>query len=213
MRWTKENLKNADKVFRLNLINGITGAKPANLIGTQDEKGQTNLAIFSSVVHLGSNPALLGLIVRPSGDVPRNTYENIKTNGYYTINHVPIDYIENAHYTSAKFDKTESEFAACGFKEEYVEGFKAPFVAESSVKLGMKFVQEIPIELNNTILLIGEIEHLILPDYALNSIGHLDLEKVNTAAISGLNTYYSMRTLAQFPYARVHELPDFTEKK
>ena len=77
MNLTKTDLENASKVFRLNLINSITGIKPANLIGSISNSGQTNLAIFSSVIHLGSNPAYLGFIMRPIGDVPRHTYENI----------------------------------------------------------------------------------------------------------------------------------------
>lgn len=73
---------------RIHLINSITGIKPANLIGTVDSQGQTNLAVFSSVVHLGSDPALIGFILRPAGEVPRHTYENIKETGCYTINHI-----------------------------------------------------------------------------------------------------------------------------
>ena len=33
------------------LINSLSGAKSANLVGTQDEEGNQNLAIFSSAVH------------------------------------------------------------------------------------------------------------------------------------------------------------------
>ena len=76
MIYTKENLSSLDKIYRLNLINSITGYKPANLIGTKSKSYQSNLAIFSSVVHLGSNPALIGIITRPN-TVPRHTYKNI----------------------------------------------------------------------------------------------------------------------------------------
>jgi hypothetical protein len=38
---------------------------------------------------------------------------------------------------------------------------------------------------------------------------HIDLEKINTVGISGLNSYYSLKKIKSFPYARVHELPDF----
>ena len=65
MEYSKEQLKALDRVTNLKLINSITGIKPANLIGTVNEKGQNNLAVFSSVVHLGSRPPLLGYIARP----------------------------------------------------------------------------------------------------------------------------------------------------
>ena len=167
-----------------------------------------NVAIFSSIVHLGSNPALLGFIVRPAGEVPRNTYENILANGLYTINHVRESFVKNAHYTSAKFDREVSEFNVCGLTDEYLPGFKAPFVKESTIKIGMKYCESIPIERNGTILVIGEVEHIILPDEAVNEKGYIDLEQAETAGISGLNSYYSVEKIASFPYVRVEEVPE-----
>lgn len=128
---SKKDIQEMNRIRRLNIINGISGVKPANLIGTYSAETGTNVAIFSSVVHLGSDPALLGFIMRPVSDVPRNTYTNIKENGYFTINHVHESFIEKAHYTSAKFDVIVSEFEACGLTEEYLYDFTAPFVKES----------------------------------------------------------------------------------
>ncbi|MEN8927600.1 MAG: flavin reductase family protein [Flavobacteriales bacterium] len=209
MHLNKKDLRDIGNVKRLNIINSITGIKPANLIGTVSKEKVPNVAIFSSVVHLGSNPALLGLIVRPTGEVPRNTYENILENGYYTINHVSEGFIKNAHYTSAKFNKEVSEFDACNLTEEYNFDFKAPFVKESSIKIGLKHVESIPIERNGTILVIGEVEHVIIPDEALSSKGYVDLAEANVAGISGLNSYYKLEKITSFPYARVSEIPDF----
>ena len=103
--FSKQNILELEKVKRLNIINSITGVKPGNLIGTIDDSKNTNLAIFSSVVHLGSHPALLGFILRPQINVRRDTYNNIVSNGYYTINHLPNHSTLNGHYTSAKFKK------------------------------------------------------------------------------------------------------------
>ena len=87
--YTKRIIRDLDKVNRLNIINSITGIKPGNLIGTISDEKISNLAIFSSVIHLGSNPALLGFILRPQERVRRDTYNNILANGSYTINHLP----------------------------------------------------------------------------------------------------------------------------
>ena len=115
--FSKQNILDLEKVKRLNIINSITGIKPGNLIGSIDDNNEnTNLAIFSSVVHLGSHPALLGFILRPQVNVRRDTYNNIMSNGYYTINHLPNDSTLNGHYTSAKFGNNESEFDYCNFK-------------------------------------------------------------------------------------------------
>ncbi|MBS9463034.1 flavin reductase [Flagellimonas sp. 389] len=208
MQYTKEDIQQLDKVTCLKIINSVTGIKPANLLGTIDNKGRTNLAIFSSIIHLGSNPALLGFIVRPAGEVPRHTYENIKENGVYTINHIHPKFTENAHYTSAKFDDSISEFERCSFTEEFITDFKAPFVKESTFKMGMNFKDAIPIPLNGTIMVIGEIEHLVYPDDAMVA-DDIDLEVSNSVGISGLNSYYALKKIGKYPYARVNETPDF----
>jgi flavin reductase (DIM6/NTAB) family NADH-FMN oxidoreductase RutF len=209
MYLSKQDIENMEHIRRLNIINSISGIKPANLIGSISNDKKTNLAIFSSVIHLGSNPALLGFILRPKDDVPRHTFENIMQNGSYTINHIHESFAKQAHYTSAKFDKDKSEFTACGFTEEYLYHHAAPFVKESNVKMGMKFLQSISIEANNTFLVIGQIEHLIIPEEAVAKEGHIDLSSVNDVGISGLNNYYSLTKIAEYPYARVSELPLF----
>jgi flavin reductase (DIM6/NTAB) family NADH-FMN oxidoreductase RutF len=213
MNFTEEDIKELDRFFRLNLINALTGIKPANLIGTISNVGEKNLAIFSSVIHLGSNPPLIGFIVRPTDEVPRHTYENIRENGFYTINHVHREFIEQAHYTAAKFDRAVSEFEVCRLTEEYVNDFPAPFIKESRLKLGMQLEQELPIALNGTILMIGSIKLAIVPDEIISDEGYMNLAKVDDVGISGLNSYYALRKIADFPYAQVEQLPDFLHKK
>lgn len=203
MHFTKEDLERTEKIRRLNLINSITGIKPANLIGTLSKQGVSNLAIFSSIIHLGSNPGLIGFILRPKSDVPRHTYENIMETEFYTINHLHYSYVEKGHKTSAKYNQNESEFLKCGFNEEYLPKFHAPFVKESPIKIGMKFKQKIPISLNNTTLIIGEIQHIVVSDDYLTEEGYINLQTSGSAGISGLNSYYKMEHLDSFPYARV----------
>ncbi len=207
MHLNKADIKAMEKIRRLNIINSITGIKPANLIGTISNEGHTNLAIFSSIIHLGSNPALIGFVSRPDQKVPRHTLQNIMENGYYTINHIHEPFIEMAHYTSAKFDKEESEFQHCKFTAEYLPDFKAPFVKESQLKIGMKFLEKLPIKANGTILMIGEVEHILVPDNCLDEKGYIDLSIINDVGIGGLNSYYKLEKIANFPYARVSELP------
>ena len=209
LHYTRDELKDLDRIFRLNLVNSVTGIKPANLIGTYSSEYGTNLAIFSSVVHLGSNPPLIGFVVRPGGEVRRHTYENILETRQYTINHVHPSFIENAHYTSIKFDKEVSEFGSCGFSEEYLNGFEPPFVKQSNLKIGMELIEEIPIKLNGTVLIVGQIVHLVIPAVACDEFGHLDLTSTESVGISGLNSYYDFKKLDQFPYARISGLPDF----
>ncbi len=209
---SESDITRFDRIRRLNIINSISGIKAANLIGTVSKDGDTNLAIFSSVIHIGSHPPFLGMIVRPAKSDRRDTYANIRETGYYTINHVPLAYIAPAHYSSAKFGAQESEFKMCGFEEEYIEDFLAPYVRESFVKTGMEFVEEIPIQLNDTVMIIGEVKNIILPEEALSEEGYIDLAKTESAGISGLNTYYKLDKIATFDYARPGAFPQKKNK-
>lgn len=205
---TEIDIRNLEKFYRANLINSISGYKSANLIGTISRDGKTNLAVFSSVVHLGSDPALLGMIVRPA-TVPRHTYENIMETKVYTINHIHESFVEKAHFTSAKFERDVSEFETCKLTPEYLEGFAAPFVQESQVKIGMALLEEVPIAHNGTILMIGKVEHVLLPQEIIAEDGQAQLEKVKDVCISGLESYNSVSALKKFTYARVKDLPNF----
>ena len=208
MIYTKKQINNLDRITRLKLINSVTGIKPANLIGTINKEGNTNLAVFSSLVHLGSDPAILGFISRPPTIDTGHTYRNIQENGFYTINHIHPEFIKKAHYTSAKFSEDVSEFSRCRLKEEYINNFKAPFVKESNFKIGMKFKEAIDIKTNGTLLIIGEIQHLIIPDLSMVD-GDIDLEASNSIGISGLNSYYSLKKTNTFPYVHIDEVPKF----
>ncbi|NND78246.1 MAG: flavin oxidoreductase [Flavobacteriales bacterium] len=213
MHFSKKDIQDLERIKRLNLVNSISGVKSANLIGTLSSEGCTNLAIISSVVHLGSDPSLLGFIMRPDLKVRRHSYENILENKSYTINHVTRSMVQNAHYTSAKFEADVSEFEMCALTEEYLFGHKAPFVKESAIKMAMEFIEQIKIKANGTVLMIGALQDLVLPEKAMQETGHIDLDKVDAVGISGLNSYYALEKMAQFPYARVNELPNFNSTK
>lgn len=212
MYLSENDIEELPRIKRLNIINSATGIKPANLIATKSKNGIANLGIFSSVVHLGSNPALIGFVFRPQIENPRDTYVNIRETGLYTINQIPIQEVEKAHYTSAKYPPEVSEFQRCGFNEEYLHDFHAPFVKESFLKIGMEMLEEIPISVNNTALLIGKIKHLQFPDAMMDDEGHLNLEDFDTAGISGLNSYYTLSKKNQFPYAHLDDVPDFSKR-
>jgi flavin reductase (DIM6/NTAB) family NADH-FMN oxidoreductase RutF len=195
-----------EKIFRINLINSITGIKPANLIGTRSGNGQTNLAIFSSVVHMGSNPPLIGMISRPTGEVKRHTLSNIEQTGHYTINHLLIEDHRKGHYTSAKFPLETSEFDACGFTEYFSSSIPAPYVKESKLGIGMHFIEAIPITYNDTVLILGEVKEIRLNGVEIGHDGCLNLEMMDSTGISGLDTYYRLQKVAKHPFARVKDL-------
>ena len=80
MLFNASDIANMEQRYRANFINALSGFKSANLIGTISKSGQHNLAIVSSVFHIGAHPPLMGMIMRPH-TVPRDTLQNIKDTG------------------------------------------------------------------------------------------------------------------------------------
>ena len=194
-----QDIKKLDKVYRINLINSITGAKPANLIGTKSTNSVENLAVFSSVVHLGSNPPLIGFFIRPQIKKKSDTYQNIIENKYFTINSISKKYIVNAHFTSKKIASNLSEFEICKIQKTYINGFFAPFVKSSKIKIGLSLVETKKIY-NNCILVVGKIELLNIDNESIDKEGRVDLESIGTVSISGCDTYNSITKIKKMPY-------------
>jgi flavin reductase (DIM6/NTAB) family NADH-FMN oxidoreductase RutF len=198
---SKASIETMSKVPRLNLINSCTGYKSTNLIATKSNDGQTNVAIFSSVTHLGSDPALIGFIMRPT-TVPRDTYKNIKETGFFTINHVTVDMIEDAHHSSANYEFGISEFDKTNLQAEYKDESRVPFVKGSPVQLYCKYVNEYHIEENGTIHIIASIEHLYYNEELEHEDGWLQLDKGNVITVNGLDGYCLPKLIDRFQYAR-----------
>ena len=202
IHYSRTDIDQMDKIFRLNLINSCTGFKSANLIGTKSLNGVSNLAVFSSITHLGSNPPLIGFVLRPT-TVPRDTYRNIKDSGVFTVNHIYSDIIEDAHHTSAKYPEEVSEFAKTDLEEEFRGNFPAPFVKGAKIRLGCKFLNEYEIKENDTLLLVSAIEHVFIADEEIQQEdGWLKLENANTVTINGLDGYATTSLIERYAYAR-----------
>lgn len=203
--FSESDIENLEHIYKINLINSCSGYKSANLIGTKSVDGIENVAVFSSVTHIGSSPAMLGFFLRPT-TVIRNTYENLKSTGFYTINHIHQNITEEAHHTSAKYDASISEFDATHLKSEYKSEFLAPFVKEAPIQLAMQFVEEYNIKANNTILVIGKIVGLYINGDLVEDDGFVNLTKAKVAAINGLDGYVIPETKTRYGYQRPKEL-------
>lgn len=196
-----DTIKTWERFYRANFINSLTGYKSANLIGTVNKEGQPNLAIFSSIVHLGSDPALIGYINRPIAAAP-HTLANIEATGIYTINHVNVNMIEQAHQTSAKYAPEVNEFEAVGLTPIFKEQIIAPFVAESAVQYAMELVEIVPIKHNNTFLVIGAVTNVFIEENILGEDGFLSLDKASSCSSNGVDAYYLPTPIGRYAYAK-----------
>jgi flavin reductase (DIM6/NTAB) family NADH-FMN oxidoreductase RutF len=200
-RIDRSEIEKMDRISRLNLVNSCTGYKSANLIATINNQGKTNVAVFSSVTHLGSDPALISFTMRPL-TVPRHTYNNIKEYGYFSINHITVEQIADAHHTSADYPEEISEFDQTHLQPVYHNDCPVPFVKGSPVKLLCKYVNEYLIQENGCILIVASIEAIFYEEEVKTADNWLQLDKGKVVAINGLDGYALPELLERLPYAR-----------
>lgn len=201
IHFTNQQIAETEERKRTALVNSLSGFKSLNLIGTVNKDGQTNLAVFNSVMHIGANPPLMGFISRPDS-VERHTLENIQQTGYYTINHVNKEIFEKAHQTSARYKREQSEFDASGLTAEYRNNFSAPFVKESNIQMGLILKEIVSVKSNGTHLIVGEITDLYFPEEIWDETGILDIEMAGTVAGSSLDCYHTTQLLKRMKYAK-----------
>jgi len=201
-QFTPAEWQSWERFYRANFINSLTGFKSASLIGTINAQGIPNLAMFSSIVHIGSDPALIGYINRPVAAAP-HTLANIKANGLYTVNHIHSSFLDKAHQTSAKYPDEVNEFTEVGLTEEYIEGIHVPFVKESLIKYVLSLKEIVPILLNDTFLVIGQLEQVLIDSSLQPSTdGFLHLDQVGSICSNGLDAYYNTNLIDRFAYAK-----------
>ncbi len=129
----KDDIEQLEQRYRAAFINSLAGFRQVVLVGTKSVGGHTNLAIFNSLIHLGANPAIFGLLNRPDS-VQRDTLQNILETKEYTLNYIGSPQYQKAHQTSARYDKGISEFEKVGFNESSDPSCYAPFVQDAVVK-------------------------------------------------------------------------------
>jgi flavin reductase (DIM6/NTAB) family NADH-FMN oxidoreductase RutF len=201
-QFTPAEWQSWERFYRANFINSLTGFKSASLIGTMNAQGVPNLGMFSSMVHIGSDPALIGYINRPVAAAP-HTLANIRANRFYTVNHIHPSFLAKAHQTSAKYPDEVNEFTEVGLTEAYIEGVQVPFVKESHIKYLLSLKEIIPIQLNDTFLVIGQLEQVLI-DASLHPTtdGFLHLDQVGTICSNGLDAYYKTELIDRYAYAK-----------
>ena len=202
-------LYSLDKRQRVALVNSLPGFKPVVLVGTVNADSLTNLCVINSCFHVGADPALIGMIIRPAPQgTERHTLENILATKMYSFNAVTRAMAQRAHHTSARFSRDRSEFDACGFTKQWHEDFAAPFVSESPLQLGLKLAEHLPLTVNDTHLIIGSIEHIHACDQSQRDDGTLDLQSMDIVAGVGLDSYHAVTKGQRFTYAKPDKPPE-----
>ena len=198
---TRDDIAQFEQLYRTAFVNSLAGFRQAVLVGTKSRDNNSNLAIFNSLIHLGANPASLGLINRPDS-VQRDTLQNIIETKEYTLNYVRSKEYEKAHQTSARYDKGISEFEKVGFEELYHPFCFAPFVKDAVVSIAMNLEEIIPIKINGTVMIVGSIKQVLIAAAMIETDGFVALSKEDVLISQGLDAYFVSKPIGRLPYAK-----------
>jgi len=197
-----EDFQAFESRFRTSFFNSLSGFKSLHILGSFSEKKVSNLGLFNSIFHVGANPPYIGLVIRPDGP-EHDTLQNIEKTGNYTLNQVSESFYEKAHLTSARYPSGVSEFEPCGLKEWISHRGFGPYVLESPIKIGLSLREMIPVKLNGTTIVIGEVMEVHLNHKnVLGPDGFLALEKEEIVSVLGLDAYYLPHKLGRLAYAK-----------
>ena len=62
--FSTKKINDLEHLYKINLINSCAGYNSAHLIVTKSIENRTNVAIFSSITHIGSSPPMFGFFLR-----------------------------------------------------------------------------------------------------------------------------------------------------
>ena len=208
MLYKKKDLNSLPSRTRANLINKMAGFKSPVLVGTINKRGQNNLSIVSSLVHLGSSPGLLGMNLRPRTKMYSHTLKNIESKKQFTVSFIDKTIYKKAHLCSAKLPENESEFSYSGLTPEFniIANWSTPHVAESKIQIGLELSDSFRLK-NKCNFIVGEINWIKISDSLLkNKFNLKQLE--NHISILGLYEYYEVKLIEKLMYVDVDPSAD-----
>ncbi|MCS6790833.1 MAG: flavin reductase [Bacteroidia bacterium] len=195
LTYTRADLLNAERAWRINFINSLIGGKNLHVLITRNTDSSYNAAIFNSGIHVGSSPPYVGFLLRPT-HVPRHTYENLRHYPYATMNAVSVGYYEKAHATHAKLPYGQSEIERVGLPLRWEEGEDVPYLRDSPLTAQLRLVEEHILEVNQTKLLVFSVEKVysaIMP----REDGFLPLDELGLVVGSGCDAYWRVEFLGR----------------
>lgn len=202
MHATTSTFQSWDAKYRLCFFHSALGPRSPWLIGTQSQAGVENLAIFSNVIHLGSNPPFVGVKFRPLAGA-RHTYHNLKANGACSLNLVPWPLVEQAHQTQLNVAEDVSEFELAGIAKAPCMHVKAPRVAQAALTLECTYEEEHRINANDTLLVVLAVQAVHVVNEAIDATGFIDHTRLGSAYVIGLEGYSQVQNVTRLPRPRL----------
>jgi len=115
------------------------------------------------------------------------------------MNHVTSEFYKEAHWTAASWEGSEFWRYRSAWRI-FLRIQKPHLLKGSPLKLACSLVETQTLKVNQTVLVIGNIDHIFCDEVGLREDGSLDLNALDTVSVSGLDEYYTGEKLARLSY-------------
>ena len=170
------------------LTTGLIVPRPIGWIGTISADGVPNLAPFSFFNAVSGIPPTF--VFSPGRTSRRDTLDNVRAVGEFTVNVVSVEVVEAMNASSASFDPDVDEFAACGLTAVPSSTVRPPMVGECKANIECVVTQivEIGHPEHGNALVVGEAVEFHVAEQVLDGT-RIDQVELRPVGRHAGNTY------------------------
>ncbi len=185
-----------DGVEGYKLVTGLVVPRPIGWIGSISPTGVNNLAPYSFFNAVSGDPPTVVFSPGAGSGTRRDTADNVKVSGEFTVNIVTDEVAEAMNATSAGLPAESDEFAHAGLTAVPGVRVDAPRVAEAKAQMECRVTHELHVgrEGGGNWLFVGEVIVFHVNEDLL------DGTRVDQAALAAVGRHVGNS------YSRTHEL-------
>lgn len=176
-------VQDLDPTEAYKLASGLTVPRPIGWIGTVSAEGIRNLAPYSFFNMVARYPPTF--VVAPLLDARKDTLNNVKATGVFTVNIVTEETVVAMNASAASLPAEVDEFDACGLTAVKADTSDAPLVAEAVANFECTVKHMIPLgaepEDNRAsgMLIIGEAQNIHVAERVIDDAFHIDQRELH----------------------------------
>ncbi len=165
------------------LMSSLVVPRPIAWVSTVSPEGINNLAPYSFFTGVSSNPPVLAVSIGRRRKSPhlKDTLHNIRDNGFFAVNSVPVKRGQQMVMTAADAEPDVDEFSLAGLTPVPCEKIKCPRIKESPATMECKVLDLIEIGRDmpgSSTLILGEILLFHLDESVLDG-DRINLQKLD----------------------------------
>ena len=132
--WTSSEWSHWPRHQRGHFFNSLYGARIVPLLVTEGKIW--NAAPMSQILHVGADPARVGILLRPESS-GHQTRTNLAQTPWASLHAMPVECADQVHQASAAYDENTSELERLGWTYERWKGFPVAYLSEAGWSLAL----------------------------------------------------------------------------